>query len=909
MFSGKNVVKKYTSLLSQVSLSDLSQVGGKGANLGELIKAGFPVPAGFCVRAAALERFFEENRLEVRILPVLDGTDFLNLEELETQTGKIRDIVTSSTMPGEIAEEILSTYRELEDGPELPLVAVRSSVGTKDLSRSSFPGQMDTYYGVRGEEELIRHVLRCWASLFTARATLGRYKLELGHFSVFIAPVIQLMVPAEAAGVTFTVHPTSGRDDEMVINAGFGLGESVVSGKVRPDQIVVAKGDYSIRSEEIGEKKAKITINPDSNRGSREVFLNADEALTPCLSREQVERLAKLCVSIESHYQCPQDIEWARVGDEFFILQSRKVVLAKAEAPAEIPKEWVSEFDTPIDPRFPEYTSANISEVLPGVLTPFTISGMPALENGFRLPNLELGLLRLPPDPPEYLFIGFFYGRAHLNLTTLRSIAEKLPGGSTAEFDRPIPELGRSPERKKPEIRSYLRLPVLLYRVLKLQRDVPRRTRHWRKEVSERIEMERKMDLTQLPREEVTTRILEARKEGGEVLGVHIAASQFAVGYFELLRKLTKRWLGDTYGTFAARLVTGLSTIESARPSFVIWELSRDVKASPRLHSLFHSFSSREIGEKLERMDEEEAVAFREKLEKFLKKYGYRSVFEAEVIHPSWEEDPDYIFAMIQNFLQVEPGNDPSEIEKRQKKEREAAVREAEARLSAWQKVIFRVVLKRCHTFIPMREEVKALAMMGVNTVKKVCRLFSRDLVQRGILKDEQDLYFLTLEEIIPLIIGQDVSLDLYERIDRRRDEYRRNHEVELPEFFFGRPKPVRRSENEADRSIEVLKGIPVSPGRVTGKARVILSPREKASLNPGEILVAPVTDAGWTPLFLVAAALVVDIGGLLSHGSIVAREYGIPGVINVREGTRVIRDGDEITVDGNVGEVILHRK
>ena len=153
------------------------------------------------------------------------------------------------------------------------------------------------------------------------------------------------------------------------------------------------------------------------------------------------------------------------------------------------------------------------------------------------------------------------------------------------------------------------------------------------------------------------------------------------------------------------------------------------------------------------------------------------------------------------------------------------------------------------------------------------------------------------------------MPLDLYERIDRRRDEYRRNHEVELPEFFFGRPKPVRRSENEADRSIEVLKGIPVSPGRVTGKARVILSPREKASLNPGEILVAPVTDAGWTPLFLVAAALVVDIGGLLSHGSIVAREYGIPGVINVREGTRVIRDGDEITVDGNVGEVILHRK
>lgn len=899
----------YVSLLSQVSLSDLSHVGGKGANLGELIKAGFPVPAGFCVRAAALERFFMENGLESQITPVLARTDFLDLDDLEAQTGKIRDLITSSAVPEEITEEILSTYRGLKDGPELPLVAVRSSVGTKDLSRSSFPGQMDTYYGVRGEDELITFIRKCWASLFTARATMMRHKLGIDQFSVFIAPVVQLMVPAEASGVTFTVHPTAGRDEEMVINAGFGLGESVVLGKVCPDQIVVGKKDFRIRSEEIGEKKVKITIDPNGRRGSQEVFLGADEALTPCLSREQVERLSRICASIESHYQCPQDIEWARVGEEFFILQSRKMVLAKAGDLPGVVEEWVSEFDTPIDPRFPEYTSANISEVLPGVLTPFTISGMPALENGFRLPNLELGLLRLPPAPPDYLFIGFFYGRAHLNLTTLRSIAEKLPGGSTAEFDRPIPELDRAPERKKPEIRSYLRLPGLLYRVLKLQRDTPRRTRHWRSEVVRRIEEERNSDLTALPLEEVTTRIVEARKEGGEVLGVHIAASQFAVGYFELLRKLTKRWLGDPYGTLAARLVTGLSTIESARPSFVIWDLSRDVKASPRLYSLFNSFSSGEIGEKLEQMNEAEVRKFREKLENFLRKYGYRSVFEAEVIHPSWEEDPGYIFAMIQNFLQVEPGNDPSEIGKRQKNDREAAVREAEARLSSWQRVIFRVVLKQCHTFIPMREEVKALAMMGVNTVKKVCRLFSQDLVRRGVLKDEQDLYFLTLEEIIPLVVGQDVPSDLFDRIDRRRDEYRRNHEVELPEFFFGRPEPVRRREKEADRSVKVLKGIPVSPGRVTGKARVILTPREKASLKPGEILVAPVTDAGWTPLFLVAAALVVDIGGLLSHGSIVAREYGIPGVINVREGTRVIRDGDEITVDGNVGEVLLHRE
>ena len=903
-------MNKYTVPLSQISVKDIALVGGKGGNLGELARAGFPVPDGFCVRMIAFEDFLEKNILPAKINEILGHLDFTDLSDLEVKTQTIRELISAAPVPPEIRDEIQSAYRGLGRGDQLPLVAVRSSVGTKNLSRSSFPGQMDTYYGVKGEDELIQQVVNCWASLFTSRATLARHKLSLDHSAVFIAPVIQMMVAADAAGVVFTAHPLSGRTDEILINASFGLGESVVSGKVRPDQIAVRKADLKIQSEEIGDKPIKIILDLEKGKGSKEIPVEEKLRREPCLSRDQIRKLARICLEIESHYGQPQDIEWARVGEEIYILQSRRIAAVKKEKPEEtkLPTDWVSEFDTPIDPRFPEYTSANISEVVPGVLTPFTLSGMMALENGFRLPNLKLGLLKLPPYPPMYLFIGFFYGRAHLNITTMRTIASQIPGASAAEFDRPLPGMGKEspaiPLRTR--LRNYAMFPVFIYRGIKYEKEVPEEARHWRKEVLKRIEEERKQDLSRIPVAEIADRMALALDEGATLLGIHIAASQFAVAYFEALRKLTARWFGDNYGTLAARLVTGLNTLESARPSFGIWELSREVEKSPELKTLFTSSSPEEIGPRLSSRDSETARSFQKRLKDFLGKYGYRSVSEAEVITPSWEEDPSFVFSMIKNYLTIEPGQDPGKIEERQKLEREKAMREVEPRLKFWQKTIFYKALTGSHTFIPLREEMKAIAMTGAHTVKKVCRIFSRHLFEQGVIKNPEDIYYLKVDEILPMVKGEPPPRDLQERINRRREEYRMNNEIELPEAFRGRPVPRPKSTRMVERTGRVLTGIPVSPGRVTGKARVILSPRTDAKILPGEILVAPVTDAGWTPLFLVARGLVVDVGGLLSHGSIVAREYGIPGVINVKDATRIIRDGEMITVDGDRGEVIL---
>jgi len=392
-------------------------------------------------------------------------------------------------------------------------------------------------------------------------------------------------------------------------------------------------------------------------------------------------------------------------------------------------------------------------------------------------------------------------------------------------------------------------------------------------------------------------------REGREIITLHILNSQLSPAYYGALRKLARNWLGDETGAFSARLVTGLATMESARPTVGIHRLYRFVADSPGLTRLFRENEAREILPRLEKSHEAEAEEFRGRLDSFLKEYGYRAVAEAEMRAPSWDEDPTFVLAMIKNFLRAERVEDPADIEVRQRKDREAATKEALEGLGIGRKGIFKWVLKEACTFLAARENGKALTILGLHDLKKTLRALSRRLSEEGMLEEPDDIYFLSMEELIAYCRGG--KIDVSSLIPPRKQEYERDMKLALPETFSGRPVPVQQDEELPET--RVLKGLPVSPGRVTGPARVIMDPREDAHLEQGEILVAPVTDTGWTPLFILAKGLVVDIGGLLSHGSIVAREYGIPGVLNVMVGTKLIKTGQIITVDGAKGEVYLH--
>jgi len=918
-------MERYTAFFHEVDLSLSRQVGGKGANLGELTRRGFPVPPGFCVMASAFDDFLKCADLErevVRLSSLLDPMDFAGLER---HTADLRERIESSSMPPELEDAIRRARERLVAtvGRE-PVLAVRSSVGTRDGGRSSFPGQMDTYVNVRGVDQVVALVRKCWASAWTSRAASTRLRLGLGPFDIIIAPLVQVMIPSEVAGVMFTANPLSGDPDELVINASFGLGETVVSGTMEPDEFLLDKRTGGEKRVRIARKGCKLVLDPARASQVRRVSLDDRESLQPSLNREQLAELLETALRIESSYGgTPQDIEWAFSQGRLHILQSRTVSFppaARASAAGReevLPETWECEFDTRVSGPPCVYTSANISEVLPGVLTPLTCEGLKALDYGFWKPNYDSGLWRVPfpEDRRELLYLGIFYGRPHLNLTRFRQVVGQVPGGSTAEFDRPLPR----EETDRDEVPRFRLSPRALFVFLRFLihgartlRRVPHELEGLAAQVRTRYATLQETDLRQQPLAEMLSQIEGGRDQGLEVMRLHIENSTLAVTFFESLRQLTGRWLGDASGSLASRLVTGLATLESARPNQEIYRLHLAVRESPWLRDFFLSRHDAEIDAALRRQEHPEARAFLSRLRHFLRLYGSRSVNEAELMLPSWDQDPAFVFSMIRNLLQAEDPEDPLDVAERRRRERELAVAEARRDLSGPRLRLFLWILKKAQTYIAYREQNKALLMLGVHALKRVYFEISCRLQAQGTLRDREDLYFLTEEEVFSLCRGEDLEIE--DRVRRRRRQWEWNQRVTLPETFRGRPEPVRPGTAAAAAPAGpaagenlVLRGLGVSPGRVTGKARVVLDPRKDAHFRKGEILVAPVTDTGWTPFFMVASAIVVDVGGLLSHGSIVAREYGIPGVLNVRQGTRRIRTGQTVTVDGTLGEVIIH--
>jgi rifampicin phosphotransferase len=917
---------RFTASLSEIDLADLRQAGGKGANLGHLTHAGFKIPPGFCVLACAYESILETPGLEDRIILLLEDIDFYDPMDVEMAGAKIREAIVSTPLPAPMEGEIASAYRELVDtAGGSGLVAVRSSVGTRDTGISSFPGQMDTYHNLRDGDEVVRKVRECWASAFSYRALVNRHARGIGHLDVFVAPVVQAMVASESAGVIFTANPLNGRRDQMVINSCLGLGEAVVSGQVGCDHFVVDAASCDVLEESIADKVFKIVLDEVKGGGNLKVPLDTDERGNPSISMRQIAVLVEAARAIEDYCGHPQDIEWAFVGDELHILQAREITalaaalgdvepspagdIATAGQPSpDSAEEWVSEFDTTVDPRYDLYTLSNISEVLPGVLTPLSMSDIPSLDYGFVKANSDFGLMKGIEPASEMTFLGLFYGRAHLNLSVARAMVAKAPGGSTHEFDRrPPEESGLEEVRWRPSKENLLTLPGIVAGLARAAREAPSKVAELERENDRLLARAKRIDVASAPYESVMEWLGESRAFVNQVMAAHITVSELATNYYDFLTRLTAKWLDDHAGTLASRLVTGLLTLESARPNIGIWDLSRQVCDTPELREIVETTPLEEILARLESDPSPRACEFLLSLRSFLDHFGYRGVFEGEAMTPCWEEDPAFIFSMIRNYLDAGLECDPREHARKQEREREEATSASLARLGAAQRLLLRYAIRQAQEFIRMREFMKAVLVKLLARGKAIYHLLGPRFAAEGVIAAAEDIFFLTSPEIRDLALDHGSTVPVAELVARRRREYERNLTVVLPEHTRGRPRPLSPRELEMHEDVGVLNGIAVSPGRVTGKARVITDPRRNAELRPGEILVAPVTDAAWTPLFVTAGAIVVDVGGPLSHGSIVAREYGIPGVLSVSRGTRVIRTGQVITVDGNRGKVYLH--
>jgi pyruvate,water dikinase len=877
---------------------DAAVVGGKAAGLGRLLRAGLPVPPGFALSAEAFREFLRHNALEAEFAALAATAE-------AGADAQVLDRLRAGAWPAELRAQLGAAYAVLRGRTGGVPVAVRSSATAEDSAAASFAGQHDTLLNISGLDDVLDAVLCCWASLYGATGLHYRRARNVDEELPAMAVVVQALVPAEAAGVAFTVDPVSGDRDLVVIDAAWGLGEGVVSGVVTPDHFAVRKSDGAIERKQLAPKRQQIVAA--AGGGTRSEALSGERAATPALSDEQAVEVARLAARVEELSGWPQDVEWARAGGRLYLLQARPVTaFAAPAAPAASPEpeEWVSEFDTDTDPDT-VWTAGNVQEVFPDQMSPFgcsiteewllRMSQDPAKRMGFKLRN---------KDP----FSAYFYGRPFLNVSTMIETLDQVPfvaaDAIKEQFYGQGSELFELPERRFSLGRLYRYLvvtPRLLWFRLRMTADVRR---------AERIVQGFDRDEAARPiRERSDEELIRTLEEGlapsTEVAIIHVSGAGLTSTNFDLLRRITRDWLGDESGALHATLCSGLSGVESAQPAYELWDISRLVLASDLLRGAFATREGEEIERRLAALSGADVEEFRRRLAAFLSRHGHRSVMEAEAAAKSWEEDLPTVFVMVRNYLAADESHDPRRVEERQRGEREAATRDALGRLRLVRRLVFRNVVRGAQTWVVMREHTKSLFVRTTHRGRHLSREIARRLVARGLLDDIFDLYYLTWEEVQAFVRGGLSRGEAYQLIQGRRAEEERNRRVVLPETFKGRPKPLR-PDGQSLPDGRILRGIAVSPGRVTGRARVILDPRRDGVIEPGEILVAPVTDAGWTPLFIAASGIVVDIGASLSHGSTVAREYGLPAVVNVKHGTRLIRTGQTITVDGSQGVVLL---
>jgi phosphohistidine swiveling domain-containing protein len=838
----------------------LAAVGGKAANLGELIRAGLPVPPGFCVTTEAYR--------QVAALAGVDGSH---------EAAKARELILGTPIPAEISEAILAGYGKL--GDDVP-VAVRSSATAEDLPFASFAGQQDTYLNVVGGEAVLDAVRRCWASLWTDRAFSYRATNEIDNSTVQLAVVIQRMVQSHVAGVMFTANPVTGRRHEYVIDASPGLGEAVVSGAVNPDHFVV-QGN-KIVERRLGDKRLVIRSLPGG--GTEHVELAAsDEA---CVTDEQVLALANLGEKVEQHYTSPQDTEWAiDAGGELWLTQSRPITTL-------YPLPDVSTEDTRA------YFSFSVAQGLYRPITPAGLAAFRLIASSMSQEVIGIEVADPLTGPPAFTEAG---GRVYLDATGAvrsaagRQLMPKVLGVMEARSGKALSSLFDDPRFSLTQ-KSRRRFVMRLLRVAIKYRIPPRVVQAIVSPAAahravDKVGAQLRQRIA-LPANATADQRLDHIEQVllKEVIPLMPRVFPSALAGFAMLG-LAGKLLGKTADLQS--VLRGLPHNITTEMDLELWHLAariRDTEAA----ALFRDLPADELARRYQ-----DGTLPDIGLAEFLKRWGHRAVAEIDVGMPRWSDDPTHILGVLANYLRLNnPDMAPDVQFARGAAEAEATIDRLVA--GTRRKRIVRFALNRARELAGIREMPKYFMILALSAVRGHLASIGAELAAAGRITSADDVFFLNLKEMRTALTGtsyQDVVTA--RRVDYNQELRRRR----IPRVMLSDgtdPEAVSQAEPAADGS---LPGTPASAGTITGVARVVLDP-VGAHLEPGEILVAPSTDPGWTPLFLTAGGLVMEMGGANSHGAVVAREYGIPAVVGVAEATHRITTGQTITVNGATGVV-----
>ncbi|MET0233310.1 MAG: PEP/pyruvate-binding domain-containing protein [Kibdelosporangium sp.] len=839
----------------------LATVGGKAANLGELTRAGLPVPPGFCVTTEAYRR--------VAAQAGADGGH---------EAAKARDLIVGTPVPAEIGAAILAGYAKL--GEDVP-VAVRSSATAEDLPFASFAGQQDTYLNVVGGEAVLDAVRRCWASLWTDRAVSYRAGNGIDNSTVHLAVVIQLMVQSQVAGVMFTANPVTGCRREHVIDASPGLGEAVVSGAVNPDHFVVRGKEIVERR--LGDKRLVIRSLPGG--GTEHVELESGSAQA-CVTDAQLLALAELGSRVEKHYGSPQDTEWAIDADgTLWLTQSRPITTL-------YPLPDVS------TPDIRAYFSFSVAQGLYRPITPAGMAVFRLLATSISQEIIGSHVADPLAGPPAVAEAG---GRVYLDATVSvrtaagRLLMPKVLGVMEARSGKALsglfddPRFSLTQKSKREFVKRLLRVAVKYRIPPRIVQSVISPAAARRNVDKTGAELRRRIalpgDPTGIQRLDHIERVL--LKETVPLLPRVVPSA--AAGF--LMLGLARRLLGSGAGLQA--VLRGLPHNITTEMDLELWHLATRIRATPAAALL------------LEHPADELARMYRDGtlpdigLAEFLRRWGHRAVAEIDVGMPRWSDDPTHILGVLANYLRLDnPDMAPDVQFARGAAEAAGAIDRLVA--GTRRKRTMRFALNRARQLAGIREMPKYFLVEAIGAVRGQLAQIGAELAQAGRIASAEDVFFLNLREVRSGLGGTSYHDVVVARRAGYDQELKRRR---IPRVMLSdgtEPEAVSQAAPAADGS---LPGTPASAGTITGVARVVLDP-VGAHLEPGEILVAPSTDPGWTPLFLTAGALVMEMGGANSHGAVVAREYGIPAVVGVADATHRIATGQTITVDGATGVV-----
>ncbi len=881
---------QFTLVFREVAAQDIPLVGGKGANLGELARAGFRVPPGFCITTAGFDAFLEGAPAMESYYARLSRMGSDDLEGVRQLGGELRSYLQQIEMPKPVAAAIAAAWRTLGTWEAY---AVRSSATAEDLPTASFAGQQDTFLNVRTETALLDRVRACWVSLFTDRAILYRAQNGFDHRQGRLSVVVQQMVFPQVSGILFSADPVSGHRRIASIDASFGLGEALVSGLVSADLYRVDKRSWQVVEARVGDKQ--LAVHPDPDGGTLQEALGPEQRQARVLSDGQAVELARLGASIEDHYGAPQDIEWALADDEIYVLQSRPITSLFPLPPQ--------------DGRLRVYFSFSHAQVMTDAMSPMGISIWKLL---FPFGRADDAIGYNP-------FLHGVGGRMYVDISPMlntylgrRAIpaalmaADALSGIALREFVQRPEFLSFAEEAtQKASLRGLLHwlgplVPRAIYRLLLAPPETALPT------VEQHIENSLAASRAELAGPPAGLPRLKAAFAFTSATFVENAKSLIPYVMAIMMSKtILERLAGDRADPADLNAVySGLEGNVTTNMDLEVGDLTDTLRRFPAVAELVRSTDPVLVMERLEAV--EGGRMFEAQLREFLRKYGMRGPSEIDIARPRWNDNPQSLLQMVISGVGLSKEGVHREHFRRLVADSKQATERVigsvrRSRFGMLKAPLARRMIAVYRSHMVVREHPKFMLIKMFDMVQEVLLDAAGRLVEAGRLDVAADIWNLEFDEVIRAL--EQEEMDLRPLVASRRADLRHFQGLRPPRLFTSDGEQLKATYATDHMPAGAVPGSPVSAGVAEGSARVVTDPARE-TLLPGEILVAPFTDPGWTPLFINAAGLVMEVGGLMTHGSVVAREYGIPAVVGVPDATQRFKTGQRLRVDGDGGFV-----